>query len=298
MKGNLTTDCRGDLLLRARRGLITDSERLALSAHLASCEACQLLSEFGRDFEAVGGAAVGDSAVLARISERTLRNVRSPRLRSPRLRVYWLAAASIVLLAGLAGATWLNQSRRPVPSSNTAWPGRPAVVSAALPAAPATTAVPLAAPATTGEGVPPEVATSGVARTINSVPTLRAPETADSLFREANEARRAGETAHAVSLYRELQRRFPAAAETSISRVSLGSMLLDTGASGPALRQFESYLAKPEGSLAAEALYGRGRALKNLHRPAEEAATWRSLLERFPRAPYASYAKRRLSELE
>ena len=288
-------DCRGELLLRARRGVVTDSERLALSAHLSSCEACQQLSEFGRDFEAVGGAAPGDSAILSRISERTLRSIRPPASRARRVQVYWLAAASVALLAGLAGATFLARTgpKPPSPSPN------PAQLNPTAPeqSAQARALSPLGA---ASASAPPEASSVGPALGGSSPPSrvlTRPTGSASKLFREANEARRTGDTALAISLYRDLQRRFPEAAETNISRVSLGSVLLDAGAAPAALQQFDGYLAAPSGALAAEAIYGRGRALKNLHRPSEEAATWQSLLDRFPRSPYASYAKRRLDEL-
>lgn len=296
-----SAECRGELLRRAQRGVITENERLALTAHLSACEACRSCHEFMRDFEAVGGAAPGDSAVLARISERAMRTVSTPVVRRSRLRVYWLAAASIALLAGLAGATLLDRQRvpaRPSPSSAAAQPAaaRTATLQSLEPAAPSP--LPIEAPSPTPmPDASSNRASPSSARTTGSTRN-RPADTAASLFREANEARRAGDAALAVSLYRELQRRFPAAAETQISRISLGSVLLDTGAAAPALQQFESYLAAPSGALAAEAIYGRGRALKNLHRSTEEAATWQSLLTRFPRSPYASYAKRRLAELD
>jgi TolA-binding protein len=288
-------DCRGELLLRARRGVITDSERLALSAHLSSCEACQQLSEFGRDFEAVGGAAPGDSAVLARISERTLRSARVPASRVPRFRVYGLAAASVALLAGLAGATLLG---RTVPKSASSSPSSARSTPAAPEHSTPLRSLPKVDPASASAAS--EVSSVGAVlgpTALPNRPLSRSTDSASKLFHDANEARRAGDAALAVSLYRDLQRRFPDAPETNISRVSLGSVLLDTGAAPAALRQFDGYLAAPRGALAAEAIYGRGRALKNLHRSTEEGATWQSLLDQFPRSPYASYAKRRLEEL-
>lgn len=287
-------ECRGELLLRARRGVVTDSERLALSAHLSTCEACQQLAELGRDFEAVGGAAAGDSALLSRISERILDSVR-PASRMPRVRVYWLAAASVALLAGLAGATLLG---RTAPKSQSAQPS-PAPFS---PAGQGNISKPRSLPPVDAASARAPSEASSVGRALDpSMPPsrmlTRPADSASKVFREANEARRAGDSSRAVSLYRDLQRRFPEAAETNISRVSLGSVLLDTGAAPAALQQFDSYLAAPRGALAAEAIYGRGRALMSLHRSSEEAATWQSLLDQFPRSPYTSYAKRRLDEL-
>ena len=294
-------ECRAELLLRARRSAITDSEALALSAHLASCESCQLLSDLGRDFEAIGGADAGDSAVLSRISERTLHSVRLPVSRLPKARVFWLAAASVALMAGLAGATLLSRSvaRTPAPHAALATSPLPTAVSSAL----SQSAALSAAGAETGSTAPeatllaPDLAPATPGSASPSRVLGRPLESASKLFREANEARRAGDSTLATSLYRELQRRFPDAPETKLSRISLGSMLLGAGTAQAALQQFDAYLAVPRGALAAEAIYGRARALKSLHRAGDEAAAWHSLLEQFPRSPYASYAKRRLDEM-
>jgi TolA-binding protein len=287
-------ECRGELLLRARRGVVTDSERLALSAHLSTCEACQQLAELVRDFEAVGGAAAGDSALLSRISERTLDSVR-PASRLPRVRVYWFAAASVALLAGIAGATLLGRtapkSQSPQPSLAVLAPSEPgnSTKARSLPPLDVASARAPSEASSVGRGLDPSAPPSRM--------LTRPTDSASKIFREANESRRAGDSSRAVSLYRDLQRRFPDAAETNISRVSLGSVLLDTGAAPAALQQFDSYLASPRGALAAEATYGRGRALMSLHRSSDETATWQGLLDQFPRSPYASYAKRRLDEL-
>ena len=128
--------------------------------------------------------------------------------------------------------------------------------------------------------------------------TSPVPATAAQLFRKANDARRLGQAQQAIQLYRTLQRDFPSSAEAALSQVSLGGLLLNRASAGAALEQFDHYLAaSPGAALAAEALYGRARALQALGRQSEEKRTWQQLLSRFPGCPYRESAHRRLSEL-
>ena len=93
-------------------------------------------------------------------------------------------------------------------------------------------------------------------------------------------------------------RRLKGSAEAALSPVSLGGLLLNRASAGAALEQFDHYLAaSPGAALAAEALYGRARALQALGRHAEEKRTWEQLLSRFPGCPYRESARRRLREL-
>ncbi|MBX3222468.1 MAG: tetratricopeptide repeat protein [Labilithrix sp.] len=130
-----------------------------------------------------------------------------------------------------------------------------------------------------------------------------APETpslgAAGLFALANEARRANETKRAITLYEELQTRFPGSREASTSRVALGRLLLDR-ADEPARARaaFDRYLAdEPSGSLAEEARAGRALALMRLGDRAGEAAAWLELLERHPGSLHAERARQRLVDL-
>ncbi|WP_437298544.1 tetratricopeptide repeat protein [Sorangium sp. So ce426] len=122
--------------------------------------------------------------------------------------------------------------------------------------------------------------------------------TAERLFREANDARRAGRSRRAIELYRALQRGFASSPEATLSLVSLGGLLLHDGSPAAALAQFDRYLgvAGPR-PLAVEALYGRGRALRALGRAGDEAQAWRRLLREHPGSPYVEHARRRLAEL-
>ncbi|KYF52653.1 hypothetical protein BE04_19260, partial [Sorangium cellulosum] len=64
----MSADCRSELLTRVRRGVATEPDRLALDAHLGSCESCRITWELAQDFDAVGAAEPGDAELLARIA--------------------------------------------------------------------------------------------------------------------------------------------------------------------------------------------------------------------------------------
>ncbi|WP_437319005.1 tetratricopeptide repeat protein [Sorangium sp. So ce385] len=221
----------------------------------------------------------------------------------------WLSAAAAVLACGVAVAATALVGPRPEatprPSARAIEPAVRAAVSrpraAALPeAAPpageraAAVAPPAALPEVAARGPRPRDAARG--------PSAAAPSsaaaTAEQLFREANEARRAGSSQRAIELYRSLQKSFATSPEATLSLVSLGSLLLNTGSPGAALAQFDRYLgvagSRP---LSVEALYGRGRALRALGRSADEAQNWRRLLREHPGSPYVEHARRRLAEL-
>lgn len=119
---------------------------------------------------------------------------------------------------------------------------------------------------------------------------------AEELLARANEARRRGELRGAARLYRLLQRSHPSSREASVSRVTLGRLLLDgLGEAGAALPEFDRYLqAHPSGVLAEEARVGRALALGRLGREAEERAAWRELLAHHPDSLHADRARSRL----
>jgi tetratricopeptide (TPR) repeat protein len=120
---------------------------------------------------------------------------------------------------------------------------------------------------------------------------------ASALFKQANDARRRGQTEAAIAAYRELQRRAPGAREAQLSHLSLGNLLLAVGQADAALAQFDTALRSAAASgVKAEALYGRGLALGRLGRATEERANWTRLLADFGSSPYAAHARRRLGE--
>ncbi|WP_437929526.1 tetratricopeptide repeat protein [Sorangium sp. So ce291] len=229
----------------------------------------------------------------------------------------WLYAAAAVLACGVAAAALVQRRPAPeaTPSVRLLQPSLRALVSRPRAAAPvAGEPAPAAgepAPGGAAASAGAAAAPAGAAQSELAAPAARSQEaprgpgasassarTAEQLFREANEARRAGSTQRAIELYRALQKGFARSPEATLSLVSLGSLLLNSGSPAAALAQFDRYLgtagARP---LAVEALYGRGRALRALGRSADEAQSWRRLLREHPSSPYVEHARRRLAEL-
>jgi TolA-binding protein len=250
--------------------------------------------EIGAAFEDQVEVDAEDGARIARLAANAKQSLRKP-VPGRALPIALLAACFSLIAFGAAAAVgWVKQ--RPVAApgalaTNAAW-----VATAAKPrvleAAPQ---MPL--PSASGSAEPSESAAS-LAVKAAAPQALHPPATAAQLFRKANDARRLGQAPHAIQLYRTLQRDFPSSAEAALSQVSLGGLLLNRASAGAALEQFDHYLAaSPGAGLAAEALYGRARALQALARHSEEKRTWEQLLSRFPGCPYRETARRRLSEL-
>lgn len=123
---------------------------------------------------------------------------------------------------------------------------------------------------------------------------------AADLFRQANAERRAGNVASAIQLYRSLQSRYPNAAESHASRVSLGRLLLDRQSDPKgALAEFDAYLqVSADETLAEEARVGRALAFQRLGDRNEERRAWLELLEHHPDSLQVARAKQRLEALE
>lgn len=287
-------DCHSELVLRVRRELASCSDRIALEAHLAACESCRLSFHFGKAFDCIGAVEVDDGARIERLASnaraRWAHKARASgfRQRARRFRVALLAAAC-VLGVGVAGATFGLLQREPAlqPSSSTLAPVKTA--------APTPRVHSLAPRRDSAAQAEPAPATASAPRRATRATPARS---ATALFKDANEARRRGQLEQASALYSKLQSEFPRSPQAVMSAVSLGGLLLSSGRSDAALAQFERYLQQSRGGgLAAEALYGRGRALAGLGRRAEERLTWERLLREFPACPYAGRAERRLAEL-
>ncbi len=198
-------------------------------------------------------------------------------------------AAALVLMAGTVSAVWLWRLPRPAqrPESSTAASVRRAPLLPRARRVAITPPPPAAAPE-----LPPASEATGVRHAAR-------PVSATLLLQRANEARRRGDLAQAINLYRRLQQVFPESSEAVLSAAPLGGLLLEHGAALPALDQFDRYLhAAPAGVLVPEALYGRGRALRALGETADERETWRRLVGAFPDSPYAPLARRRLADLQ
>jgi tetratricopeptide (TPR) repeat protein len=293
----MTEPCRAELVLRARRGMLTDSGKLALEAHLAECESCCADQQILAGLDEASTVDIRDGTRLERLSAAARawaagRNgkTRAGTWRVPQRRV-WAAAAAVLLLASAAGAAtwWLERSAGrsalPVPPRRGGSVGAATPLSApAAPAAPP--AVALAPGAESRPDEPPRPA-----RTAASV-------TAASLLRQAGEARRAGQTERALTLYRRLQSEFAGSAEAMLSRVPLGGLLRERGREREALAQFDRYLeSSPQGVLVPEALYGRARTLAAVGERPKEQRAWERLLREFPTSAYAPLARRRIAEL-
>jgi TolA-binding protein len=286
------SECRSELVVRERAGELSNVERAALDAHLATCAPCRLTQRLGRDFESDARLEAGDGERIAALSkiarawasdarERVSTVHEKPARRRAPIWVFAAAAAFVAL-----GASAAIRAFSPVATS-------PQVTEPAHVQPPAPKRE---APAARPEPSPPAEA---VSPTTPATPRAAAPEeTPRALFQRANEARRLGEGTRAASLYRKLVARFPTSPEAALSQVRLGGMLLEQGDGRTALAHFDRYLAEqPGGALSPEALYGRGRALASLGRSAEEARAWTRLLADFPKSPYAGHARRRLETL-
>jgi TolA-binding protein len=286
------SECRSELVVRERAGELSNVERTALDAHLATCAPCRLTQRLGRDFETDARLEAGDGERIAALSkiarawaadarERVSAVHEKPARRRAPIWVFAAAAAFVALGASAAIRAFSAVATSPQVTE-------PAQVQPPAPKR--------EAPAARPEPSPQAPAMSP---TTPATPRAAAPEeTPRALFQRANEARRLGEGTRAASLYRKLIARFPGSPEAALSQVRLGGMLLEQGDGRTALAHFDRYLAEqPGGALSPEALYGRGRALASLGRSAEESRAWTRLLADFPKSPYAGHARRRLETL-
>jgi hypothetical protein len=122
------------------------------------------------------------------------------------------------------------------------------------------------------------------------------PSASDSL-QLARECAAAGDVDGALAAYRGLFDRYGDSAEAHAARVPYGELLLGARANPQAaLDAFEHYLSSG-GALAEEASFGRVRALRALHRTADERAAIESFLHAFPDGPLATALRGREREL-
>jgi len=128
-------------------------------------------------------------------------------------------------------------------------------------------------------------------------PVTREPASAAKLFAEANQARRSGDVGRASGLYHLLQDQFAGSPEADLSRVTLATLLLDSGDAQGALTGFERYLASASRGLEAEALVGRARALGRLGRRDLETSAWQEVRRKYPHSIYGRQAGERLAAL-
>lgn len=293
-------DCRGELVLAERHGELPRVARQALENHLRICDSCRVLREYGAAFDAPQPPEAADThrlGAMLTVSEQWLHEPRTQTWRiSPRRRYgpALLVAAFAVSSVAAAAATMVIRGSAPgIAAAAELWPKldvQPAIAAAATHG----TVRQASLSSLASEWVRDEASRPLAQR--ERIPVSDAEVSAEQLLQQANLARRNGNVAQASKLFRYLQQRHPNSRESRLSLVAFGTLLLDTGQAAAALDQFNRYLATSSGlSLNAEALFGRGRALAQLGRTADEQAAWRQLIERFPSSPYVSHARKRLA---
>jgi hypothetical protein len=296
------TACLAELSARARRGELTEAEDRQLRVLLGASLEARLAHRAGCEFDREDSVLPGDEARAARVTARVLASLEAPAVRRRRLG-YKLGAAALLVAAAAAAAPTLVAGWRGGPRS--APTGVQPVVRPAAPSrarARASAPAPAPSPASLLAPTPAMSEPSRVARRVSARSALpeasgsEAPVRAESgpaaLFAEANRSRRQGESARAVALYHELQRRYPAAGEAHAADIALG-VLQSARSPSLALMHFGRYL-ESGGPLAPEALWGQAQALDALGRTEEARDGWRALLARYPRSAYASAARTKL----
>jgi len=125
-----------------------------------------------------------------------------------------------------------------------------------------------------------------------------APPTALDLLRQAQVCRRQHRWACALAQYGKLLREHQGAVVTTALVAMAEIELRHMGRPGAALKHFDQYLGRrPSGSVAAEALYGKARALRALGRRAAEIQVLRSFVKRYPNAILTARVRDRLRSL-
>lgn len=284
-----------DLSVRVRRGDSSAEERRALERALEGSALLRVAHEVGRDFDHAARVRPGDDELIARATAKAL----SRPVRRTRSRAAWLLGIAATLgIATTAAATgfmfvggnW-KESPPPAGPSGTSGSRQPTVAKPD----PQKLTEPEVPPLPQAEA--PSKLDRRTAATPRSHASVEAKKTASDLFRDASQARRAGDFELARSLYTELQANYPNTDEASVSRVSLGKLLLAAGRAREADQQFRSYLSTGRKTLEEEALLGRADALARLGVSGEERRAWEALLSSHPSSVYATRARQRLGEL-
>jgi TolA-binding protein len=323
-----------DLSVLARRGALSTADERAFTSALSANPTLATAHQLGLDFDQVASVKPGDEALIAEVAARAVSRGRPAGF--ARFRLRGLLLAGTLAIASSAAAFWkLAQTRTNVgPVATPPLPtGAPATSAGASSEQPRASSEPprasseqprasskpprasseppreaLAKPESKPERAPGANAVNGSDVASSATDAPRAPgvrvdepnartfDSAESLFREANAARRSGDVAVARALYLRLEHDFPASDEAHLAHVSLGNLLLAMGRAREAEQQFASYLGgRP--ALAQEALVGRAQSLAALGRSAEEQRVWEGLLRDYPSSVYAGRAKQRLAEL-
>ena len=291
-----------DLSVLSRRGALSAAEQRAFADALGASATLAAAHQLGLDFDQIAVVRPGDDTLIAQVATRSVSRSSSRAGGGWRLRGLLLVAA--LALASSAVAWWQRgRSTTAVGSPTVTLAGPSAVHALSLPIATATQAPPTAETgaraANSSTPAAPVTSSASTPRTTSTrvdEPGARTFDSAETLFREANAARRTGDNAVARALYLRLERDFPASDEAHLAHVSLGNLLLTMGRAAEAEQQFASYLGgRP--ALAQEALVGRAQSLAALGQSGEEQRVWQALLRDYPSSVYAGRAKLRLAEL-
>jgi TolA-binding protein len=283
-----------DLSVRVRRGDATSEDRRALERALEGSALLRVAHRVGRDFDRAHRVRPGDDELIARATSRALSRPIRRRGRRSALLLGIAATLAIATTAAAAGFFFVSSSAKETPSlARTSETRARPIVAKRDAREPAESAV---APEPRAE-TPSKLQRPEVAVPRAHAASDAARKTASDLFRDANQARRAGDFELARALYAELQATHPSSDEASVSRVSLGKLLLSAGRAREADQQFRSYLSTGGKNLEEEALLGRADALARLGVSGEERRVWEALLGNHPSSVYAARARQRLGEL-
>lgn len=287
-----------ELLDRERQGSLRPGEAEELESHRAVCAACALEASL----PAATALAIhpGDDALLSRLVDRAVDGAGAGATAAGAGGLGKLLAVTVAV-AGGALLAWLVASSPAAPPRRAATAAIPPTSTATDTAEPAEVAPTPAArptePAPETPTAPPPAATPRRAASEKLPERTASPA---ELFRQANEARRAGRVGEAAELYRRLETEHAASDEAIASHVALGRLLLDRlGDPAGARARFERYLAaRPDGTLAEESRLGRALALGRLGARDGERAAWEELLARHPSSVHADRARTRLHDLD
>ncbi len=314
----MSKDSIEDKLVLARRSALGDPDRRRLEMALNTSASARTLYEAGLAFDRMHTDGVGDDELLARVGARTTQRVTGAQARTPRRRGRLFGVVGIMMFASGAAAAslWHFGRAKAPPNAGSSLVGRSPsggmtqrarALNATATAAAAADGAPRA-PISTRATLPKQPAsalggdaTDASAKRSSLTPSEAAhrdtpsAEAAASLFKDANGARKAGNSDRALTLYQNLQRRFPSSPEAQVSLVLSGRLLLASGQTRRALTLFDQYLKSgAPGGLAEEALSGKAQALAKLGRTDEERQAWRTLLRQFPNSVYVRKARERL----
>ena len=289
-----------DLMVQARRLELSTEEQCRLRVALDASQENRLLQAAGRGFDEESSVRPGDDELIARIAQRL--ESQAPTRAWRRWREPVLIAVGAMVLTTAAAGAWIaaGQSSRPVQDSapvngrgSATTDQQTGRIGSQRPRRPIESSV-----RAQSSALPPERG-SGPSR----VPAPRSQPTTSSawsasdpgqLFAEANQARRQGKTAQARQLYQQLQTRHPQSAEAQHAHLTLAELSLQSRTPSAALYHFRQYRGE---ALAAEALWGQARALRQLGSHVEEQQVLRRLIAQYPGSAYADAARNRLASI-